>query len=85
MNLSRGKVAGASVRTLFVYSTVIAIYLMVNSITHPETMAKPLTHVLPWPTEGSALVFALLCSGSSFFLLRLWHMCRNPSQRVDHD
>jgi hypothetical protein len=50
---------------------MMAIYLMVNSITHPETMTMPITHVVDWPTEGSVLAFALLCSVSSYFLLRV--------------
>lgn len=62
--------AKASLRTLFVYSTMTLIYLMVQTVTHPETMAMALTHLLSWPTERSVLLLALLCSISSFILLR---------------
>jgi hypothetical protein len=71
MDLSRRTVAKALLRTVFAYCTMMAIYLMVNSITHPNTMTMPLTHVLNWPTEGSVLAFALFCSVSSFFFLRV--------------
>lgn len=64
------RVARASLRALFVYSMMMAIYLTVNSIVHPATMAMPLTHVLTWPTERSVLEFAWPCSVLSFFLLR---------------
>ena len=71
MDLSRRTVARAFLRSIFAYSTMTAIYLMANSITHPETMTVPFTHVLNWPTEGSVLAFALFCSVSSFFFLRV--------------
>jgi hypothetical protein len=63
-------IARASLRTLFVYSTMVAIYLMVQTVTHPETLTMQLTHLLNWPTERPALVVALLCSITSFILLR---------------
>jgi hypothetical protein len=63
-------VARASLRTLFIYSTMTVIFLMVQTVTHPETLAMPLTHLLNWPTERSAVVLALLCSIASFILLR---------------
>ena len=68
---SRRKLVNGCLRTMFNYSTLAAIYLMANTISHPQTMAMPLTHVFPWPTEGLTLGLALLCSAISFFVLRL--------------
>jgi hypothetical protein len=63
-------IATAFLRTLFVYSTALAIYLMVQTVTNPGTLAVALTHLLTWPTERAALVLALICSVASFILLR---------------
>lgn len=82
----RRTVARASLRTLFVYSTMTVIYLMVQTVTHPETLAMALTHFLTWPTERSAVVLALLCSIASFILLRTsTHMSKfdNGHNEVD--
>jgi hypothetical protein len=80
MDLSRHRIARASLQTVFAYSTMMAIYLMVNSITHPKTLGMPLTHVLSWPTEGTVLAVALLCSVSSFFAIRVLAYVRNPGR-----
>ncbi|MFZ0832472.1 MAG: hypothetical protein WAM92_05195 [Mycobacterium sp.] len=70
-NSSRHAAVTTFLRTTFIYSTLVAIYLMANTIAHPETMAMPLTHYLAWPTEGFTLGLALICSVASFFLLRV--------------
>ncbi|MHB1597000.1 MAG: hypothetical protein ACYCO9_11840 [Streptosporangiaceae bacterium] len=38
----------------------LVVYLSVNAVTHPITMGMAATHVLPWPTEGTLRVVALL-------------------------
>jgi hypothetical protein len=39
--------------------TGIVIYLSVNAVTHPETLRLQLTHLWPWPSEGTVRVIAL--------------------------
>jgi len=34
------------------------LYISCNSITHPYTLRLPLTHLVPWPDEGT---FAIVC------------------------
>jgi hypothetical protein len=56
--------------TVFPYSTVIAVYLMVGTVTHPETLTMALTHLADWPTERFTLLLAVAASIGSFILLR---------------
>lgn len=39
--------------------TALVIYLSLNAVTHPITLSIQLTHLWPWPTEGTARVIAL--------------------------
>jgi hypothetical protein len=39
--------------------TGVVIYLSVNAVTHPWTLKIQLTHLLPWPSEGTVRVIAL--------------------------
>jgi hypothetical protein len=39
--------------------TGVVIYLSVNAVTHPWTLKIQLTHLLPWPSEGTVRVLAL--------------------------
>ncbi|BBZ26747.1 hypothetical protein MMAD_10420 [Mycolicibacterium madagascariense] len=69
--LLRGRsVSRVVLGTVFGYSTVIAIYLMVGTVTHPETLTMALTHLANWPTERMTLVLAFATSICSFVLLR---------------
>jgi hypothetical protein len=34
------------------------VYLLVNTVSHPETLGMPLTHFAPWPTELVTLIIA---------------------------
>ena len=77
----RRTVSRALSSTTFVYSTTVVIYLLANSITHPETMTLPFSHFLGWPTEGAVLVFALFCSVLSFFFLQLSKYCTKTPRR----
>ena len=40
-------------------STAMVIYLSFNAFTHPETMRLQLTHLWPWPSEGTVRVIGL--------------------------
>ena len=49
----------AMAETAAVLCTAVVIYLSFNAVTHPETLALQLTHLLPGPSEGTARVIAL--------------------------
>lgn len=40
-------------------STALVIYLSCNAFMHPWTLKIQLTHLLPWPSEGTVRVIAL--------------------------
>jgi len=42
-----------------VLATGLVIYLSLNEAMHPWTLRMQLTHLLPWPTEGTVRVIAL--------------------------
>jgi hypothetical protein len=60
----------ATLRTVFLYGLLVWIYLAVNSLTHPETLPKPLTHLLPWPTEAETAALSFVLSAAAFLALR---------------
>jgi hypothetical protein len=39
--------------------TAVVIYLSLNAVTHPYTLPLPLSHLSPWPSEGTVRVIAL--------------------------
>jgi hypothetical protein len=43
-----------------VLATALVIYLSVNAAMHPWTLPVQLTHLLPWPSEGTVRVIALV-------------------------
>jgi hypothetical protein len=45
--------------TAAVLGTALVIYLSVNAAMHPWTLPVQLTHLLPWPSEGTVRVAAL--------------------------
>jgi hypothetical protein len=65
--------AVAMAKTIAVLATGVVVYLSVNAVTHPATLALHLTHLAPWPAEGTVRVIALLlcaCAASTLrFLL----------------
>jgi hypothetical protein len=61
----------AALRTLTGYALLVWGYLCVNSLTHPETLERRLTHFLPVPTEGTTADVAFTLSGAALFALRL--------------
>lgn len=57
---SRGVFAVQAVaETAAVLGTGLVAYLSLNAVTHPVTLQMQLTHLLPWPTEGTVRVIAL--------------------------
>jgi hypothetical protein len=49
----------AMAETAVFLGTGLVIYLSLNAVTHPETLRLQLTHLLPWPSEGTVRVIAL--------------------------
>ena len=55
----------AVARTVAVLATGLFVYLSFNAITHPGSLLLHITHLLPWPAEGTVRVEALvLCACS---------------------
>jgi hypothetical protein len=52
-------VTQAVAETAALLATAIVIYLSCNAFTHPETLRMQLTHLAPWPSEGTVRVVAL--------------------------
>jgi hypothetical protein len=52
----------AVAETAVVLATALVIYLSLNAVTHPVTLGIKLTHLWPWPSEGTVRVIGLgLC------------------------
>jgi hypothetical protein len=49
----------AMAETAMVLATGLVAYLSVNAVTHPVTLRLQLTHLWPWPTEGTTRVIGL--------------------------
>jgi hypothetical protein len=49
----------AVAETAMVLGTGVVIYLSLNAVTHPFTLRLQLTHLWPWPSEGTVRVIAL--------------------------
>ncbi len=57
-------------QTTFFYGTLTWIYIALNSVTHPYTLAMPLTHFTFWPLEGDVGSACFAMSAVSFLILR---------------
>jgi hypothetical protein len=49
----------AVAETAAVLATALVAYLSLNVVTHSETLRVQLTHLWPWPSEGTVRVIAL--------------------------
>jgi hypothetical protein len=49
----------AVAETAVILATGVVIYLSLNAVTHPFTLQLQLTHLWPWPSEGTVRVIAL--------------------------
>ena len=68
-----GLITQAVAKTIAVFATLLVCYLSVNAVTHPATLLIHVTHLLPWPSEGTLRVLALLlclCSVATLRFLR---------------
>ncbi len=64
----------AVAETVAVLATGLFVYLSFNAITHPGSLLLHITHLLPWPAEGTVRVEALLlcaCSVAAWRYLRI--------------
>jgi hypothetical protein len=75
------RVVRAGLRTAFGYGLLVWAYIAVNALTHPETLARPLTHFLPWPLEGDTALACFLLSAVAFLLLRATRAERSETER----
>ena len=46
-------------------------YVAANSVTHPATLRLQLTHLSPWPREGTFAVACFAVSVACFFIAQL--------------
>lgn len=73
----------AVAETAMVLSTAVVIYLSCNAFMHPVTLRMQLTHLLPWPTEGTFRVMALgICLVSAAARRYLRATANRPGQPV---
>jgi hypothetical protein len=63
----------AASEAVIILATGLVCYLSLNTITHPESLQIHATHLLPWPTESTLRIVALVlcvCSVAIFRYLR---------------
>jgi hypothetical protein len=60
----------AVAETVAVLATGLFVYLSFNALIHPATLQLHITHLLPWPAEGTVRVEALLLCACSVALWR---------------
>jgi hypothetical protein len=61
----------SALRTLVVYALLVWAYLCVNSLTHPQTIARQLTHFAAVPSEGTTAVVCFAASAAALLALRV--------------
>ena len=59
--------------TLFLFGLCGWIYIAGNAWFHMETLARPLTHLLPYPREDT---FGTICFGVSFVSFFVFNIIR---------
>jgi len=63
--------------SVFVFGFAGWFYIAQNAVHHPETLALPLTHLLPYPREDT---FGIVCFGLSFIALFVYMYVREDKQ-----
>lgn len=58
--------------TLFVFGFAGWAYIALNAVFHPDTLALPLTHLLPFPREDTFGVVSFLISATAFFFWNIF-------------
>lgn len=65
VHLPAWHVVQAAAETAAVLATAVVAYLSLNVVTHSTTLRLQLTHLWPWPSEGTVRVIALgICLAS---------------------
>jgi hypothetical protein len=59
--------------SVWLYSTLGGMYIVVNSWVHPESLSWPLTHHFIWPREDNFGMFSWIVS---FFSFIVWQLLR---------
>ena len=73
----------AIAETAVVLSTALVVYLSLNAFTHPITLRLQLTHLWPWPSEGTVRVIGLgICLAAVATSRYLRATASRPSQAV---
>jgi hypothetical protein len=71
----------AMAETAAVLGTALVVYLSLNAVTHPYTLRLQLTHLWPWPSEGTVRVIGLgICLASVATRRYLRATASRPSQ-----
>jgi len=71
----RMRILRAGSFTLFVFGFGGWIYIAENAVFHPDTLARPVSHILPFPREDT---FGIVCFCVSFVALFTYMMVRGP-------
>ncbi|WP_037601353.1 hypothetical protein [Streptacidiphilus rugosus] len=70
----------AVLRTIVCYALLVWVYVCVNSLTHPGTIGRRLTHFSPTPAEGTTAVLCFAVSAVALLLLRLLRARQAPPE-----
>jgi hypothetical protein len=74
----------AIAETAAVLATGLVIYLSLNAVTHPYTLRLQLTHLWPWPSEGTVRVIGLgICLAAVATSRYLRASASRPSQPAE--
>jgi len=71
----------AVLRTVWAYPLLVWAYLCVNSVTHPWTIDRPLTHFAGVPSEGTTAVGCFLGSAVALLAVRVRDHRGTPGRR----
>jgi hypothetical protein len=69
----------AIAETAAILGTCVVVYLSLNAVTHPWTLRLQLTHLWPWPSEGTVRVVGL---GICLAAVATSHHLRATANRV---
>jgi len=72
----------AVAETAAVLGTALVIYLSLNAVTHPYTLPLQLSHLWPWPSEGTARVIALGVCLAAVAVARYLRATAGPAGRA---
>jgi hypothetical protein len=71
----------AAAETAAFLGTGVVIYLSLNAVTHPFTLRLQLTHLWPWPSEGTVRVIALVVCLAAVAVTRYLRATAGPPGR----